>query len=373
MPSRSRLSILALILLAWAPWLVPAAYSAVWQWSETASSNASADPAINWREGQPPSSVNDSARAMMAALAAYRDDISGLLTTGGTATAYTVATNQGLCAAPSTVPQDGQQLSITMSATNGVSPTLTADSCNAYPIQSSAGVAVGAASLIQGSPYTMRFSVSNSAWMLRNFYGTALIVPLGGMIPYTGTTVPNSNFVFPAGQCLSTTTYASYWTFLGSPASGSCAGGQFAIVDLRGRVPAMLDGLAAQFSAANRLTSAGTGCGTVMQSVGAVCANGVEGFALTLAQLPTGITSSGSNSVTVTSNLNLAGTSGNVSVSGGATGVAAESPASSNNTWTNVNSMSGSVSISSTSNNTSGAAHPNVPPTIGVTYLLRVL
>lgn len=39
------------------------------QWSTTAANNATADPSINWKEGQAPSTVNDSARAMMAALA----------------------------------------------------------------------------------------------------------------------------------------------------------------------------------------------------------------------------------------------------------------------------------------------------------------
>lgn len=41
----------------------------LWQWSTTAANNASADPSINWAEGQAPSTVNDSARAMMAAVA----------------------------------------------------------------------------------------------------------------------------------------------------------------------------------------------------------------------------------------------------------------------------------------------------------------
>ena len=63
------------------------------KWSKTANNNANADGTINWAEGQAPSTVNDSARAMMAAAAKYRDDIAGV-TTGGTATAYTVASNQ---------------------------------------------------------------------------------------------------------------------------------------------------------------------------------------------------------------------------------------------------------------------------------------
>ena len=58
------------------------------KWSKTANNNANADGTINWAEGQAPSTVNDSARAMMAAAAKYRDDIAGV-TTGGTATANT--------------------------------------------------------------------------------------------------------------------------------------------------------------------------------------------------------------------------------------------------------------------------------------------
>ena len=43
---------------------------AIWGWSKTASSNATADSNINWQEGQNPSTVNDSSRAMMAAIKA---------------------------------------------------------------------------------------------------------------------------------------------------------------------------------------------------------------------------------------------------------------------------------------------------------------
>lgn len=43
----------------------------LWNWSTTAANNATADPSINWQEGQAPSTVNDSARAMMAAVAVW--------------------------------------------------------------------------------------------------------------------------------------------------------------------------------------------------------------------------------------------------------------------------------------------------------------
>src|SRR5260370_34148804 len=68
---------------------------ALWKGSRTGPSNATADNTINWAEGMAPSAVNDSARAMMARLAEWRDDVSGTITTGGTASAYTLASNQG--------------------------------------------------------------------------------------------------------------------------------------------------------------------------------------------------------------------------------------------------------------------------------------
>jgi len=59
-------------------------------WSTTAIDNATADlPDINWREGQSPGSVNNSARALMAAIAAYRDAFFA-----GTGT-YTSSANYG--------------------------------------------------------------------------------------------------------------------------------------------------------------------------------------------------------------------------------------------------------------------------------------
>lgn len=67
----------------------------LYKWSQTASADATADSTINWAEGQAPSSINDSARAMMAATAKYRDDIAGAIVTGGTATAYTVLLTRG--------------------------------------------------------------------------------------------------------------------------------------------------------------------------------------------------------------------------------------------------------------------------------------
>lgn len=57
---------------------------AVKDWSTTAADNDDADATINWLEGQSPATVNNSARAMMAALASWRDLIDYGTVSGGT-------------------------------------------------------------------------------------------------------------------------------------------------------------------------------------------------------------------------------------------------------------------------------------------------
>lgn len=348
------------VLLAVAIGAAPA-YSAFYQWSKVAGNNSNADPSINWAEGMSPSTVNDSARAMMARAAEYRDDISGLLTTAGTSTAYTVATNQGFNA----TPNDGQLLAVTPHVTNGGSSTLTADGGNAFPIQSSAGTAISAGTLLSGTPYTLKFSASASAWVLRDFYGNSSI-PLGGILWSTMPTAPNSDFVAPSGQCISTTTYATYWVAMGSPASGSCPGGQFAIIDMRGRVAAALDTLNAV--AANRLTTSANGCGTAMTTVGATCANGGESQTLTIAQIPShthanvlvdpghthNYTGPGFTDATA------AGLTRPGSTLWGAAAIATTTLAGTNMTLNNAAAGG-------------GGAHPIVMPTIGLIPYLRIL
>ncbi|UJM33073.1 tail fiber protein [Bartonella henselae] len=53
--------------------------SDIYDWSLTADENAHSDSMINWAEGQPPSSVNDSARVMMQRVREYLADNGGSL------------------------------------------------------------------------------------------------------------------------------------------------------------------------------------------------------------------------------------------------------------------------------------------------------
>lgn len=160
-----RLTLLLLALI-----FVTPADAACWQWSRTASANATADASINLAEGMSPSSVNDSARAMMARLAECRDDISGLLVTGGSSTAYTVTTNQGV----GSPPQDGQQIVARFHTANGASPTLAADGGTAYAIQTKVGTAVASATLQTDGVYRLTFKLSATAWLLQDFYNAPI-------------------------------------------------------------------------------------------------------------------------------------------------------------------------------------------------------
>lgn len=70
----------------------------LWQWSTTAANNATAATNINWQEGQAPSTVNDSARQMMADVAAWFQNGGEWLNMGDTptyvnATQFTVPGN----------------------------------------------------------------------------------------------------------------------------------------------------------------------------------------------------------------------------------------------------------------------------------------
>lgn len=337
--------------------------AAVWSWSRTASSNATADSTINWAEGMSPSSVNDSARSMMARLADYRDDISGSLLTAGTSTAYTLTSHQTF---DTLAHMDGAAVAFTAHATNGATPTLAVDGLAARGLVSASGVVIPAGTLIANTPYVATYNNANSEFRLQGFYGSAYNVPLGGILASTLATAPNSNFVLAAGQCLSTTTYATYWVAFGSPGVGPCAAGQFQVFDLRGRTLSGLDNLGG--SAANRMTNSASGCGVAFTSIGVTC--GSESQTLTSAQIPA-VAFSGT---TAAQNVNHSHTYLAPTNTAGITGGGAFAADTGNGTLTNSGIESANHTHSYSGNIAGGGgAHPIVMPTVAITYLIRVI
>lgn len=330
-----------------------------YKWSQTAASNATADATINWAEGQAPSSVNDSARGMMAAAAKWRDDIMGAgLLTAGSSTAYTLTSNQIFDTA---AHMAAQTLSITVHATNGANPTLNVDGLGALPIVTDgSGAAVPAGTLIANSPYEFAFSNSSSHWRLKNFYVNPYNVPVGGGMLYFASTVPNSNFAFPNGAAISRATYSILFGLIGTQYGIGDGSTTFNLPDLRGRVPAGLDG------GTSRLTGLlMTPDGNTLGATG-----GTQAWALSLGQLPTGITSSGANSISVTSTTanTVTGTVQSANVTGGA-----DRALTSNGVNAAITSANAAQAIAVTSNNTSGQAHTNVQPTLSCNFIIRII
>jgi hypothetical protein len=141
----------------------------LWKWSTTAANNDVADASINLRENQAPSTYNNAMRAAMAAVAKYRDDVSGSLTTGGTSTAYAVTTNQVF-----TSLIDGLKVVVTMHATNGASPTFAPDGLSAKPIQAFSGTAIPTGALGIGSIQELTYDSIADAWIVSGYDATAL-------------------------------------------------------------------------------------------------------------------------------------------------------------------------------------------------------
>lgn len=104
--------------------------SSIYDWSLTAANNGNSDTAINWQEGQLPSTVNDSARQMMTRVAQLLKDIGGTVTAGGTANAITVTMNS-----PFTAYATGQMVAFKAASSNTGAATLSANAIGAKSIR----------------------------------------------------------------------------------------------------------------------------------------------------------------------------------------------------------------------------------------------
>jgi microcystin-dependent protein len=172
-------------------------------------------------------------------------------------------------------------------------------------------------------------------------------------LDYWGSATPNSSFAFPTGQAISRTTYATLFSLIGTTYGSGDGSTTFNLPDKTGRVSAMKE------AAAVRLTS--TYFGGNSTSLGAV--GGAESQTLTLAQLPTGITSDNPSPITAT--LSAGASKADTSATGGGTVVAGTGAV----TIATIAAHAAAV----TSTNTNGNAHPIVQPTIVCNYILRII
>ncbi len=322
-------------------------------WSRVAGNNASADANINWAEGQVPSSVNDSARALMASAAGFRDDISGAIVTTGTSTAYVLASYQVF---NTLANMNGHMIAFTPHTTNGATVTLSVDGLGVKPLRSSTGVELQSNVLIAGTPYTATYNNSDSAWYLHSIGGNTYGIPLLAGMDFWGTSAPSSAFIFPTGQAISRTTYATSFALLGTTYGVGDGSTTFNVPDKTGRVSAMKE------ATATRLTTAGGGVdGATIGS-----ANGsTQNAAILQANLPNVnfVVASGQTVSTVSTNIAF-GTGG-----AGSTGVSLNTA----NSVANLNATGTVTNAGTAASGGSGTAFKIVQPTIICNYILRII
>lgn len=324
-----------------------------YNWSQTANSNATADPTIGMAEGMAPSALNDGVRALMAATAKYRDDIAGAIVTGGISTAYTVASYSVY---DTLAHLNGQMIAFTPHTTNGATVTLNVDGLGAKPLRTSPGVELQAGTIIQGTPYTCLYNNSDGAFYLSNFAGNPYNIPLSAGLEFWGTTAPNSAFAFPYGQAISRTTYATLFALTSTTYGVGDGSTTFNLPDCRGRVVASKDDMGG--SAAGRLVGSGL-TGTTLGANG-----GVTNVTLGATNLPP-YTPSG----TVTPN---AGGPGPVAFAAGLGGVAVTAGGS-----VSVYPVSGTFTLTTpfagTPQGGTSTPFPTVPPMIVANRLIRII
>lgn len=335
-----------------------------YNWSRTAANNATADSTVNWQEGQSPSSVNDSARAMMASTAAFRDDIAGAIVTSGTSSAYTLSSFEVF---DSVAHMDGQMIAFTPHATNtSFGVTLNVDGLGAKALRSAPNVDILPGTIIQGTPYVATYKNADGAWYLHGFYGNPYNVPLAAGMDYWGFSTPNSSFAFPAGQAVSRTTYATLFSLIGTQYGGGDGSTTFNLPDKRGRVTASVDNMGGTF--ANRLTT------TVNSNANLGGFGGAEASSLSQANLPAVnfVVSNGSLSVNSTVSDIVRSTLGPTSLNaspGGSLGAFASSSGNQIATITSTGTVSGQTAASGGTAST----FTNLQPTILCNYIMRIV
>jgi microcystin-dependent protein len=326
----------------------------LYKWSQAAASNATADSSINWQEGQAPSSVNDSGRAMMASVAKHRDDVAGAIITGGTANAYTVASYEAFDALSRL---NGQIIAFTPHVTNGATVTLNVDSLGPKPLRSAPSIELLAGTLIQGTPYLALYNHADAAFYLHGFYGNPYNVPLAAGLDYWGPATPNSAFAFPAGQAISRTIYSGLFGIVGTTYGIGDGSTTFNLPDKAGRVSAMKEVSSA------RLTPAFFGASST--SLGAT--GGAESHALTIAEIPA---HSHANALVDPGHAHLTDRANGQSPSIGTNAFGSNNLVNLNNGPTSSSTTGITISNATTGG---GGAHTVVQPTIVCNYIIRII
>ena len=159
------------------------ASDSIFAWDSTASENDDADSTINWPEGQNPSTVNNSARAMMARVSDFIGDLLELKTTGGSSTAYTVTATQS----PASLP-NGFTVYLLPHATNTGTCTLNVNSLGAKALRLVSGSNAAAGDIVINKPIHATYYETGDEFLIdaANVSGALTAWTLSSMLDVNG-------------------------------------------------------------------------------------------------------------------------------------------------------------------------------------------
>jgi hypothetical protein len=195
--------------------------ASVYDWSTTPASNATADPGINWAEGMLPSAVNDSARATMAAIAAFLRDAT--VTTGGAGNAYTATYTQAMRS------WSPGYFSFVPNRDNTGAATISRDGLAPKALRAAAGVPLVSGQLKSGSMYIASYSTAGDEVLLAGRFG----ISNADFAPMASGTV-KANITGSTGQPTDTALAA----FFGAAPAGSIPSSAFGSTGLANEVRA---------------------------------------------------------------------------------------------------------------------------------------
>jgi hypothetical protein len=195
--------------------------ASVYDWSTTPASNATADPGINWAEGMLPSAVNDSARATMAAIAAFLRDAT--VTTGGAGNAYTATYTQAMRS------WSPGYFSFVPNRDNTGAATISRDGLAPKALRAAAGAPLVSGQLKSGSMYIASYSTAGDEVLLAGRFG----ISNADFAPMASGTV-KANITGSTGQPTDTALAA----FFGAAPAGSIPSSAFGSTGLANEVRA---------------------------------------------------------------------------------------------------------------------------------------
>lgn len=171
---------------------------------------------------------------------------------------------------PATALTDGMMAAFRATSANlTTTPTFNRDGLGAGTITKNGGAALAIGDIPGNlAEVQLRYNLANTRWELLS----PPAVPVGGIVPYFGGTLP-SGYALPQGQNLSATSFPAANAVLGTT-YGNPGGGNFTMPDLRGRFFFNLDA-----GGSNRLSS-------VLASTTLGATGGSQGQTLSASNIP---------------------------------------------------------------------------------------